>query len=164
MEAGILIDTGGIPLALRAAAVAVDANLTPAVYRTGAAVRTKVRANASSARHPNKLSRRMGHIPGTGPGPNVGTGDYRRSIAQDNSKASGVAVSTVYTNAPQGPRLEYGFVGADSLGRVYHQPPYPHWRPAIAEVPAILTAEAEAAVSAGLRAYLSPTTVLRRLT
>ena len=106
----------------------------------------------------------MGHIPGTGPGPNVGTGDYRRSISQTNSRATGVATSTVYTNAPQGLRLEYGFVGADALGRVYHQPPYPHWRPAIAEIPDILTAEAQAVVAAGLRAYLSPTNTLRRLT
>jgi len=164
MDTDLIIDTGGIPAAFILAAAAVETSLTPAVYRTGAAVRTKVRANASSARHPNKLSRRMGHIPGTGPGPNVGTGDYRRSIAQDNSKASGVAVSTVYTNAPQGPRLEYGFVGVDVLGRRYSQPPYPHWRPAIAEVPALLSAEVEAALAAGIRAYLNPTSVLRRLT
>jgi hypothetical protein len=39
-------------------------------------------------------------------------------------------IGTVGTNAPQGLRLENGFVGADSLGRVYNQPPYPHFSPA----------------------------------
>lgn len=39
----------------------------------------------------------------------------------------------VGTNAPQGRRLEFGFVGADALGRVYNQPPFPHVGPAVEE-------------------------------
>jgi len=31
---------------------------------------------------------------------------------------------------PYACRLEWGFAGADSLGRVYDQAPRPHWRPA----------------------------------
>jgi hypothetical protein len=31
---------------------------------------------------------------------------------------------------PYARRLEYGFVGVDSLGRHYHQPAYPYMRPA----------------------------------
>ena len=36
----------------------------------------------------------------------------------------------MYTNSLQGNRLEYGFIGVDSLGRVYKQPAFPHWGPA----------------------------------
>jgi len=61
------------------------------------------------------------------PGPRVPTGDYRRSI---NVRFSdGGARAEIGTAAVQGHRLEYGFVGPDSLGRVYNQPPYPHFRP-----------------------------------
>lgn len=31
---------------------------------------------------------------------------------------------------PYARRLEFGFIGVDSLGRHYHQPPYPYMRPA----------------------------------
>jgi hypothetical protein len=63
------------------------------------------------------------------PGPRAWTGNYRRSI---NGRVSigALIIGTVGTNAPQGPRLENGFVGADSLGRVYNQPPYQHFAPA----------------------------------
>lgn len=61
------------------------------------------------------------------PGPNVITGNYRRSWRTTHSGNS----STVHTSAPQARRLEYGFVGPDSLGRVYNQPPFPHVGPAI---------------------------------
>jgi hypothetical protein len=73
---------------------------------------TRVKANASGR-----------------PGPRAITGNYRRWI---NSRVSigKLIVGTVGTNAPQGNRLEYGFVGTDSLGRVYDQPPYQHFGPA----------------------------------
>jgi hypothetical protein len=61
------------------------------------------------------------------PGPRARTGDYRRSINSRVRLQAGVAIGTVGTNAPQARRLEYGFVGADRLGRVYNQPPYPHF-------------------------------------
>lgn len=35
---------------------------------------------------------------------------------------------------PQGRRLEFGLVGPDSLGRVFHQPPYAHVGPAVETV------------------------------
>lgn len=57
----------------------------------------------------------------------VRTGDYRRSWStRRNAKTV-----TVGTNKPQARRLEYGFVGADSLGRHYNQAPRPHLRPAM---------------------------------
>lgn len=57
------------------------------------------------------------------PGPEVRTGRYLGSIMRTDNR--------VFTNAPQAARLEYGFTGRDRLGRNYHQPPFPHWRPAI---------------------------------
>lgn len=39
----------------------------------------------------------------------------------------------VTSTAPQAHRLEFGFVGVDALGRSYHQPPRPHFRPALAK-------------------------------
>lgn len=55
------------------------------------------------------------------------TGTYRRSIRTEREGADVLVGSDV----PYGPRLEYGFVGRDRLGRNYHQGPRPHWRPAI---------------------------------
>lgn len=57
----------------------------------------------------------------------VRTGDYRRSW---HMRVHGMR-ATVGTNKPQGRRLEYGFVGTDSLGRTYNQAPRPHVRPAV---------------------------------
>lgn len=69
------------------------------------------------------------------PGPNAPTGDYRGSWSTEFSGgAVGGSVSTratVGTNKPQARRLEYGFVGADVLGRVYNQAPRPHVQPAV---------------------------------
>lgn len=68
------------------------------------------------------------------PGPRVITGDYRRSITRSGvyvvAGAIGVEVST---NRPQAWRLEKGFTGTDSAGRVYDQPPYEHFSPAFHE-------------------------------
>jgi hypothetical protein len=65
------------------------------------------------------------------PGPNVITGAYRASWTADTVPLPAGAVCTIGTNAPQGRRLEFGFSGPDSLGRVYNQPPFPHVGPAI---------------------------------
>ncbi|MFE5089459.1 HK97 gp10 family phage protein [Streptomyces sp. NPDC056638] len=68
------------------------------------------------------------------PGPNAPTGDYRRSWTHEMSSDGVTVTATVGTNKPQGRRLEFGFVGADSLGRIYNQPPYPHVGPAVEEI------------------------------
>lgn len=66
------------------------------------------------------------------PGPNAPTGDYRSSWGvEDINDADPTAVSrSAGTNRTQARRLEYGFVGPDSLGRVFDQQPYPHMGPA----------------------------------
>lgn len=76
----------------------------------GQLYQTRVKANASGR-----------------PGPRVITGDYRRSITLEMEGTSAV----IYSDAPQAARLEMGFAGPDALGRVYNQPPFPHWEPAI---------------------------------
>lgn len=68
------------------------------------------------------------------PGPNAVTGDYRRSINRLTTKYATGSIGRVGTNKPQARRLEFGFVGTDSLGRTYDQPPYPHFGPALDEV------------------------------
>lgn len=74
------------------------------------------------------------------------TGTLRRSIRAEVQ--SGAVV--VGSDTPYAARLEFGFEGADSRGRVYHQAPRPYLRPAIME-----NAEAvKAATAAALRAML----------
>lgn len=63
------------------------------------------------------------------PGPQVITGDYRRSWTTEVHRGGDSIVAVVGTNRPQARRLEYGFNGQDSLGRTYHQPPFPHMGP-----------------------------------
>lgn len=60
----------------------------------------------------------------------VDTGGYHNSW----HVTLGSGYAKVGTPHPAGPRLEYGFFGLDSLGRLYNQPARPHVRPAIAEV------------------------------
>lgn len=130
----ITIDAHGIPAYMLNAARQVDADVQQAVYRAGARLRTKVRANASGR-----------------PGPRAPTGNYRRSIALTLSHTpDGAALALVSTNMPQGPRLEYGFVGRDVLGRYYNQPPYPHFGPAAREVPDYLRKEVDRAIRVAL--------------
>lgn len=130
MLPAIHFDTSGFLLA--AADMAADsAKLGAKAYAVtrhhGLLLQTKVKAYASKPR--------------TGPpGPRIQTGDYVRSISLNMGTLAGNPVASVGTNKPQGRRLEYGFVGMDSLGRNYNQPPYPHFRPALWEVAPLYTA------------------------
>ncbi|WP_435970231.1 HK97 gp10 family phage protein [Streptomyces sp. Qhu_M48] len=75
------------------------------------------------------------------PGPNAPTGDYRRSWTHEFTATGLTAEAVVGTNKPQARRLEYGYVGPDSLGRIFQQPPYPHMGPAVEEIrPSFLAA------------------------
>ncbi|MDX3165822.1 hypothetical protein PV516_18730 [Streptomyces scabiei] len=66
------------------------------------------------------------------PGPNAITGRYRASWQVQVRPRRHGATATVGTFSPQARRLELGFYGADALGRVYAQPPFPHVAPALA--------------------------------
>jgi len=62
------------------------------------------------------------------------TGTYRRSFEMETAEKTAERCTVVVgTDAPQARRLEYGFVGADKLGRVYNQAARPHIRPALDE-------------------------------
>jgi len=117
---------GAIGQALATLSTRIDGEMSRVVFRAGAELQTLIRAKATSAYHPDRASYRRGHIPGTGPGPNVFTGDYRRSITLTTGYTGSTAVAVVSTNAPQARALEYGRPG--------HQPAYPHWRPAAFEM------------------------------
>ena len=74
----------------------------------------------------DKLLARVIHHASGRPGPNIVTGRYVASFLIVSNK--------VVNFSPQTHRLEYGFVGNDSLGRIYYQPPFPHFRPALEEM------------------------------
>ena len=80
------------------------------------------------------------------PGPNVITGRYRASWRSETRGIPYGAQCTLGTTEPQGRRLEFGFVGPDSLGRIYNQPPFPHVQPALGLIGDTLRAEMRAVV------------------
>lgn len=76
------------------------------------------------------------------PGPRIVTGQYITTIKARRGRGSLDRYSvSVTSDHPAAYRLEYGFVGMDALGRMYHQPPYPHFRPAVAKIQPILIQE-----------------------
>jgi hypothetical protein len=86
------------------------------------------------------------------PGPNAPTGDYRGSwnaLPTHEGVAGGVSWS-VGTDRAQAARLEYGFVGPDSLGRVFHQDPLPHMGPAYDEIAPVFEAAMDAVAAKAL--------------
>jgi hypothetical protein len=121
----VVVDADAVLAGIRQARAHTRA-IPTAIHRVGAFTQTVVRANASSGAHPPGRP----HIPGTGPGPNVATGDYRRGITLTTEEGDGMAAAEVSTAAVQAFRLEFGFIGRDSLGRLFRQPPFPHWGPA----------------------------------
>lgn len=135
----IAFDTSDFTLvaaSMAADAVQLDAKARLATRHFGLLLQTKVKAYASKPRSGP-------------PGPRIQTGDYNRSISLTMGGNAFFSAATVGTNKPQGRRLEYGFVGADSLGRVYHQPPYPHFRPALWEVRPLFVAALAALAGGG---------------
>jgi hypothetical protein len=141
VKVSMVFDDDGLGAALEAAAARSQAGVAQAVYATGGIVQGQVRANASSATHPDRASAARGHIPGTGPGPNVATGNYRRSIQLTPTREGENPVAYIHTNSAQARRLEYGFRGTDSLGRRYNQPAYPHFQPAADKAEDILATQ-----------------------
>ena len=126
----------------------IESRVARVVFDVALLVLTQIRQNASTGFH----APGQGHIPGTGPGPNVATGDYRRSWAvQTGYDTSGNPQALVSTQAPQAARLEYGFADVDAAGRSYTQPPYPHVRPAVEQYEPILAQQVGAAVAAAVR-------------
>lgn len=63
--------------------------------------------------------------------PKLVTGDLRESIGSTVQESEGNVTGIVFAGAPYARRLEFGFVGRDSLGRSYGQAPRPFLRPAL---------------------------------
>lgn len=81
------------------------------------------------------------------PGPRVITGDYRRSINMELTRLPTGVAAVVGTSDVRARRLEFGYMNMrDSLGRVFHQPPYPHFEPPLAKT----AQEFEEALSAAI--------------
>lgn len=157
----VRVDARATIVDLRGAGDGANVVVRQAVREAGAQLLSQIRRNASTGYHSRRRQRFPGHIPGTGPGPNVVTGDYRRSwrltVGQTGPRTHWARVET---DADQAYRLEYGFVGVDAKGRTYRQPPYPHVGPAIDVVEPAFHARLEGIVSAiayhsgsGFRAY-----------
>jgi hypothetical protein len=92
------------------------------------------RAKRANKRKAEIVQKRVRQNASGRPGPNVVTGEYRDSIRLQRSFFGDAW--TVTTKHPAAERLEFGFVGVDSLGRVYNQPPFAHWRPALEQTKA----------------------------
>lgn len=108
------------------------------VTRTAMAVIRQAKINATNP--PPRLASlgTKGRDPGTGPA--VVTGRLRNSIQVLHAAKVGrygfemsVGPTVVYSR-----RVELGFYGADSRGRIYNQPPYPYLEPAFRFVMAIV--------------------------
>jgi len=145
---GITVRVEGAQAAVRAFAGGsglLSRRVRSSVRRAGAFYQTKVRANASgrTGQAGPSLFGGDGEI-----GPRVQTGDYRRSISLRLFSDGEVYAAEVFTSAPQGHRLEAGFIGADSLGRTYHSPPLPHFGPPVPIAEQFLFSSLEADVTA----------------
>ncbi|MDX2849292.1 HK97 gp10 family phage protein [Streptomyces sp. PA03-3a] len=111
---GAYSNAAQIAAALQDRAAAVLPQTVSVVRHYSMLLETRIKANASGR-----------------PGPNVITGDYRRSWTHEVFIGGDMVTGVVGTNKPQARRLEYGFIGPDSLGRIYDQPPFPHVGPAV---------------------------------
>lgn len=86
-------------------------------------------------------------------GPRLVTGDFERTVNRTPTRQEGMVITAeVGTDAPQGARLEFGFVGTDSLGRVFDQQAYPSFGPALDEV----APRFEAAIAAAVAEAIQP--------
>ncbi|WP_432008836.1 HK97 gp10 family phage protein [Streptomyces bacillaris] len=116
-------------------AAAVARALDRAAGRTLPAVETAMRHSAKA------LTYRVQRNASGRPGPRVITGRYRASWRSEVFRDGRTVVGVVGTGAPQARRLEFGFVGVDSLGRRYNQPPFPHVGPAVEAIGPVLVRE-----------------------
>ncbi|MFE4869542.1 HK97 gp10 family phage protein [Streptomyces sp. NPDC056682] len=107
-----------------------DAGALAAALDRGAQ-RSLVAAEAAMRHSAQALVQQVQQRASGRPGPRVITGRYRASWNSEVHRAGPVVSGEVGSGAPQARRLEFGFVGVDSLGRHYSQRPYPHLGPAV---------------------------------
>lgn len=98
-------------------------------------VRTRISVRNTMRRYADRFQREVIANASGRPGPKQVTGKYVNSIyAKRGKDADNNYTITIGSDAPQAARLEYGFMGKDSMGRTYAQPPYPHFEPAKAKL------------------------------
>jgi Bacteriophage HK97-gp10, putative tail-component len=110
-----LLGVGEFVAALEAMDARVDAACGATVRDAARVIQRQARTNATGR-----------------PGPKVRTGTLRRSITIRYPKRGGGGVweAQIGPTAVYSRRVELGFDGTDSIGRTYHQPPYPYFAPA----------------------------------
>lgn len=85
----------------------------------------------------------------------VDTGTLRRSIAVLSQSSDGPkAEVAIGSDAPYAARIEFGFVGTDSLGRRYNQAGQPYLTPAIEQTKDAVAREFSTAMEALIKAAL----------
>jgi len=97
MGAIVIRNLGQVFAGMNALEVQVERAAEYGITQAAFAVERQAKKNASTGVH----KRGEGHIPGTGPGPNVVTGTLRRSISTEVRYGFGSYVATV------GPTVEY---------------------------------------------------------
>lgn len=104
-------NTRGVAATLRRGSNAVDTETIKVLRMYGAALRNRVRKHAPRD-----------------------TGGYASRIRWRSQGGAGDYYVVVSSPDVYSYRLEYGFVGVDSLGRNVNQAPRPHFRPAVSEI------------------------------
>ena len=127
MSGGWIFDTEGFTASLDAMIAAVNVATRDGVIKGAALIEASAKASFGG-----------GHSKGSPKTvfsqPQSVTGTLRRSIRMVGDPievgrgvwSTRVAPTTIY-----GRRIELGFSGSDSLGRVYNQPPYPFLKPGV---------------------------------
>ncbi|MFF0741523.1 HK97 gp10 family phage protein [Streptomyces sp. NPDC004111] len=127
---------------------AAPAALAAALER--GAQRSVVAAETVMRHHAQTLVQQVQRNASGRPGPRVVTGRYRASWRSEVHRAAAVIVGEVGTPAPQAHRLEFGFVGVDSIGRHYAQRPFPHLGSAVEQAGPVLVRSLGQAVEVAL--------------
>lgn len=128
-----VIGAKAVASAFRTAGLTIIPRTTVQVNKHGVLLVTKIQGRASGR-----------------PGPRIITGNYRRSWTGHPVQVAGGPGYIAGSSAPQGPRLEHGFSGTDSLGRHYNQPPFPHVKPAADEIERVFIADIAKEAGRGL--------------
>lgn len=109
--------------------------LNQGVSKMAAVLQAEMTATLNTQRiAQRRISRRSGRVYWVGPGSPPGTPPFIRSGRLKGSidYAPPARFTThVGSSMPYARRLEYGFVGMDSRGRQYHDPPRPWARPSV---------------------------------
>ena len=99
---------------LRSVAETAPARINPVITHFGAVLEMAIIAHSSGR-----------------PGPEIDTGFMHESWRVRFELVGKYLEAIVESTAPYVNRLEYGFAGRDSLGRVFHQPPFPFIGPSV---------------------------------